>query len=424
MQRAEHHVAGERGVDRHLGRLQVADFADQDHVRVVPQDRPQGVGEAEADLGVRLDLADARLVVLDRVLDGDDLGRLVLDLVERRVQRGGLAGAGRAGDEHDPVRPVDELLERAVDVREHPAGLEVERHAALVEQPHDDAFAVDHRDDRHADVDLTALHLHLDAAVLRQPLLGDVEPGHDLQPADDRGLEPVDLRRQVLQLQQAVDAVADLDPRLLDLDVDVRRPLVGRLDEDLVDEVDDRGLLGLLGHLGVVGLDVLEELDLVVLAGLGQGRDGVAADPEVGLDEPGDLAGRGEHRHDVQAGERLQLVEGVGVERVAGGDDERPVVPGDGHEVLAVDELLRHGREHVRGDDRVRQVDQLQAELLGEDRQEDVFPEEPLVDEDLVRGELGRGLDGLGGAGPVGVGEQPAGGERLEQLHSGTRGSA
>ena len=72
----------------------------------------------------------------------------------------------------------------------------------------------------------------------------------------------------------------------------------------------------------------------------------------------------------------------------------------------------------------MRQVDQLQAELLGEDRQEDVFPEEPLVDEDLVRGELGRGLDGLGGAGPVGVGEQPAGGERLEQLHSGTRGSA
>ena len=110
-----------------LGRLQVADFADQDHVRVVPQDRPQGGGERQADLGVRLNLADAVLLVLDRVLDRDDLGRLVLDLVEGRVERRRLAGAGRAGDEHDAVRPVDHLLERAVDVRQHAEVLQVER---------------------------------------------------------------------------------------------------------------------------------------------------------------------------------------------------------------------------------------------------------------------------------------------------------
>ena len=75
VQRAEHHVPGQRRLDRHLGRFQVADFADQDHVRVVPQDRPQGAGERQADLRVRLDLADAGLMVLDRVLDRDDLGR-------------------------------------------------------------------------------------------------------------------------------------------------------------------------------------------------------------------------------------------------------------------------------------------------------------------------------------------------------------
>ena len=66
---------------------------------------------------------------------------------------------------------------------------QVELHRALVEDTHDDAFAVDHRDDRHADVDLAALHLQLDAAVLRQALLGDVQPRHDLQAADDRRLE-------------------------------------------------------------------------------------------------------------------------------------------------------------------------------------------------------------------------------------------
>ena len=65
-----------------LGRFQVAHFADEDHVGIVAQDAAQGGGEGQADLGVHLNLADARLLILDRVFDGDDLGRLVLDLVE------------------------------------------------------------------------------------------------------------------------------------------------------------------------------------------------------------------------------------------------------------------------------------------------------------------------------------------------------
>ena len=45
-------------------------------------------------------------------------------------------------------------------------------------------------------------HAELDAAVLRQALLGDVQPGHDLEAADDRRLEAVDLRRHRLRVQQ------------------------------------------------------------------------------------------------------------------------------------------------------------------------------------------------------------------------------
>ena len=175
-----------------------------------------------------------------------------------------------------------------------------------------------------------------------------------------------------------------------------------------------------LRHLAVIGLQGFEELDVVVFGGLlGERRDGVAADPEVLLDEPGDLPRRGQHRHDVQAGERLEFVQGVGVERVAGGDDQGAVVPGDGHQVLAVDELLRHGRQHVALDGGVRQVDQFQPELLREHRQQHVFLDEPFIDEHLVRGEVGRGLEHLVGAGAVGLGEQAAGDERLDQLHDG-----
>ena len=43
VQRAEHHVAGERGLHGDLGRFQVADLADQDLVGVLPQDGPQAV---------------------------------------------------------------------------------------------------------------------------------------------------------------------------------------------------------------------------------------------------------------------------------------------------------------------------------------------------------------------------------------------
>ena len=52
-------------------------------------------------------------LVLDRVLDGDDLqvGRLILS--SAGVERGGLAGAGGAGDQQDAVRPVDQRLEVA-----------------------------------------------------------------------------------------------------------------------------------------------------------------------------------------------------------------------------------------------------------------------------------------------------------------------
>ena len=82
-----------------------------------------------------------------------------------------------------------------------------------------------------------------------------------------------------------------------------------------------------------------------------------------------------------------------------------------------MDELQRHRREHVRVDRRVRQVDEFQAELLGEDRQQDFFLDEPLIDENLVRRELGGGLDGVGGADCGRRRRAGRGGERFEQLH-------
>ena len=65
----------------------------------------------------------------------------------------------------------------------------------------------------------------------------------------------------------------------------------------------------------------------------------------------------------------------------------------------------------------LREIDQFQAEFLGQDGQKRFFLDEALVDEDLVRRELGGGLDCLGSPGAIGVREQPTGGKRFEQLH-------
>src|SRR5277367_4516923 len=92
MDGGEHQVTGQRGVDGNLCCFLVADFAHQDLVRVMAQNGAQAAGEGKALLLVNRDLSNAANLVLDRVLDGDDLVFVALDLVQGRVKRRGLAG--------------------------------------------------------------------------------------------------------------------------------------------------------------------------------------------------------------------------------------------------------------------------------------------------------------------------------------------
>jgi hypothetical protein len=70
----------------------------------VAQHRAQDVGEAEPDLRLGLDLVDAVQLILDRVLDGQYLAVRRVQLYQRGLPRGGLAAAGRPGDQDDAVR--------------------------------------------------------------------------------------------------------------------------------------------------------------------------------------------------------------------------------------------------------------------------------------------------------------------------------
>ncbi len=87
---------------------------------------------------------------------------------ERRVERGRLARAGRARDQHHAPGLVDGPLEVVERLLVEAELRHVELQVRLVEQPQDDLLAPHRRQHRDAEVHLAALaELQLDAAVLR-----------------------------------------------------------------------------------------------------------------------------------------------------------------------------------------------------------------------------------------------------------------
>ena len=248
VQGREHEVTGQRRLHGDVRGFQVADFADHHHVRVLAQDGAQAAREGHLDLGVDLRLADAVDVVLDRILDRHDVARVVVDALERRVQRRGLARAGRAGDQHDAVRLVDQLVHQLLRARIHAERIQLQAAGLLVQQTQHHALAVAGGNRRHAHVDRAAGDAQRDAAVLRQALLGDVELRHDLDARDDQRRDGAPRLQHFAQ--HAVDAEAHDQAVLERLDVNVGRVVLDRLREDRVDQLDDRRLVVALQQVG------------------------------------------------------------------------------------------------------------------------------------------------------------------------------
>ena len=116
VQRGQHEVTGLGRRQRHRRRLEVAQLADQDDVGVLAQCPLERLGEARsvaADLTLVHQASRVLVHVLDRVLDGHDVGGpRAVGQVEDAGQRRRLAGAGRPGDEHEAARQVGERRDR------------------------------------------------------------------------------------------------------------------------------------------------------------------------------------------------------------------------------------------------------------------------------------------------------------------------
>src|SRR6185312_15842112 len=117
----------------------------------------------------------------DGVFDGDDVVNRVVEFVQRGVKRGGLAGAGGAGDEDQAVRCVDggfDLLER---VRVEAKFIEARGKVSFVEHAEHDFLAVNGGENGHAQIVVLAADAQAHASVLGQAPFGDVQAAHDFE---------------------------------------------------------------------------------------------------------------------------------------------------------------------------------------------------------------------------------------------------
>ena len=96
-------------MDTDAGRFYVADLAYHNDVRVLTQNTAQSVGEGESGFIVDSDLIDAVDTVLNRVFDRDDVFAGVVDISQRRIQRGRLTAARRTCNQHDAIGRTEQI---------------------------------------------------------------------------------------------------------------------------------------------------------------------------------------------------------------------------------------------------------------------------------------------------------------------------
>ena len=135
-------MAGQAGLHRDLGGFGIADLTDHDDIGVLSQYGAQPAGKGHPDLGVDLGLADPVDGVFNRVFYGQDVSGQCVEPIQARIERGRLAGTGRACHQHHAIRLRQRPLIRGEHLRRHAQILEPESRIGVVEQAQNHAFAI------------------------------------------------------------------------------------------------------------------------------------------------------------------------------------------------------------------------------------------------------------------------------------------
>jgi hypothetical protein len=178
----KHEVPGHGRLDRNGGRLGITDFANENDIRVLAQEGPQGLGEGQTHLRRDLRLADMFEVELDRIFDAEHLLRRTREGLQERIKGRGLAAARGSGHKKEAVRRSGRPAQGFDDAGIETEGVEVERTGGSVENAQDRGLAKDRRRGRHPHVDRLAADDKGRPSILRQTSLTKVEIGDDLYP--------------------------------------------------------------------------------------------------------------------------------------------------------------------------------------------------------------------------------------------------
>ena len=347
VQGGENQVAGQRSLDRNLRGFDVAGLADENPVRILPEKCAEHAGECQPDPLVDRHLDDAVDLVFHRVLGCQELGINRVDLSQAGIKGRGFSRAGRAGDDENPVRFLQDLEDVVVDVFRHPESLQIEIHARAVENAQHHALAEYGGKSGNTKIHLPAADRPLDPPILGQTALGDVEVRHHLHARDHREREVE--RRRIHLVERPVHAVADFKLGLERLEMDVARPGGDRLVEDQVHVFDDRAGIRLRRDGLQVEAVATALRDNEIRPGT-ELRDDVV---EIGdlrtvvlADEFGDAGRESDHHLDLAAESKSQILDRLRVERVHEGDDDRVPRAHDRHGTVETGETGGDKAEH------------------------------------------------------------------------------
>ena len=187
MQGGIHLVAGHGGAESHFCRIAIADFADQNDVRVLPHHGSDAVGKIHLRRLVDRGLADHVHGIFDWILQRHDVDAFGIDVIQDRIQRGGFTATGWAGDQDDAVRSGQHEFEQC-QLGIFQSQL-VQRHDSLlpVENTQYDVLAVGGGLSGNTKVDGSPRKSDGNSAILRGACFGDVHVAHHLETYRHRG---------------------------------------------------------------------------------------------------------------------------------------------------------------------------------------------------------------------------------------------
>ena len=379
----EDKVTRERGLDGDGRGLKIAGLTNHDAVGILTEEGTQDFGEGKADGVVHRNLHDAVDFIFHGILGGQELGIDRVDLVEAGVERGGLSRAGGARHDENAVRLFNDLQDVFVDVRRHLESLQIKLHGAPVKDTEHDALPELGRERRDAEVDRLAGDLTLDAAVLGNAALGDVQVGKDLDARGDREGEMA--RRRLHLVKGPVDAVADLEILLEGFEVDVAGLGLDRAVEDQVDVADNRGGVRLRrGRCRIQLFLGLDELDLGVPQLLQDIIHRCVVGAVMGRDQFLNKSARRHHLDDLAVQRESEVVECLRVQGVAQGHGEDVSRGGEGNDLMqaghACGDQMEEGRDRLESG----KINGIDPQLGGDDLGELLGGHDGLLDHDLV----------------------------------------